>query len=90
MTPYSITLDTFFGDWGGGNIDSNVDMDNNNLETTGNITADTYFGDGSQLTGINSMNYTNLALTNETNTFTKNQTMTGTRNQLGLNFGLVN
>ena len=61
MTPYSITLDTFFGDWGGGNIDSNVDMDNNNLETTGNITADTYFGDGSQLTGIASgVNGTNL------------------------------
>jgi len=55
-----------------------------NLITSGNITADTYFGDGSELTGT--MDYTNVALINQTNTFTKNQTMTGTRNQLGLNF----
>jgi len=28
-------------------------LDGGNLETAGNITADYYFGDGSQLTGIN-------------------------------------
>ena len=39
-----------------------------NFTTTGNITADTYFGDGSQLTGINEMDYTYLFLSNQTNT----------------------
>jgi len=44
------------------------------LTTTGNITANTYFGDGSQLTGINGMNYTNVALINQSNIFSGNIT----------------
>jgi len=69
-----------------GDIDMNDNqiLDAGNIISNENITADTYFGDGSELTGT--MDYTNVALINQTNTFTKNQTMTGTRNQLGLNF----
>ena len=54
-----------------------------NLITSGNITADTYFGDGSELTGISAGLWTNIS---DTATYNGNITTTGTRNQLGLNF----
>ena len=41
----------------------------NELEIDGNITADYYFGDGSQLTGID-MDYTNIMMVNQSNTAT--------------------
>ena len=50
---------------------------------TNNITADTYFGDGSELTGISAGLWTNIS---DTATYNGNITTTGTRNQLGLNF----
>jgi len=49
-------------DWGGNDI-----TNAGNLNVTGNVTASSFIGDGSQLTGT--MNYTNVALTNQTNNF---------------------
>jgi len=48
-------------------MNDNQILDAGNIISNENITADTYFGDGSGLTGT--MNYTNVALTNQTNNF---------------------
>jgi hypothetical protein len=69
-------------------MSGDIDMGGNDIVNAGNVTANYFKGDGSELTGISGMNYTNLALTNQTNTFNQNQTftgnvtITGTRNQL--------
>ena len=56
-----------------GNVWANQSHLNNYF--AGNVSTDSYFiGDGSQLTGISSMNYTNLALINQSNNFTGNIT----------------
>lgn len=52
---------------------------NNNFNGSGNVTASYFIGDGSLLTGISGMNYTNLAMLNQSNDFGNNNiTTTGT------------
>ncbi len=65
-----------------------ISFGNENFTTTGNITANTFIGDGSLLTGIDGMDYTNLALTNTTNTFTGTQTIVGDLNVTGSFIGV--
>ncbi len=54
-----------------------------NIVTVGNVSADYFIGDGSLLTGVDGMTYTNLALTNQSNTFAVGQNITGDLNVTG-------
>jgi len=62
-----------------------------NFLTDGNVTADTYFGDGSELIGNMSFDKTNIAYTNKSNIFTKEQVFNDnfTGNWSGLPFSWV-
>jgi len=48
-------------------MSGDIDMSGNDINNVGDITASSFIGDGSQLTGT--MNYTNIALTNQSNLF---------------------